>query len=98
MRAPRAARCAWSHVRGAGEMRSTMQDSPLSIATIVRYATTVHADSEVVTWTGTGSVRRDYGTLGRRAARLANGLRALGVDGDQRVGSFMWNNAEHMEA
>ncbi len=79
-------------------MRSTMQDAPLSIASIVRYATTVHSESEVVTWTGTGSRRIDYGTLGRRAAQLANGLRALGVSSDQRVGTFMWNNSEHMEA
>jgi fatty-acyl-CoA synthase len=79
-------------------MRSTMQEAPLSIATIVRYATTVHAKSEVLTWTGAGVQRRDYGTVGRRAARLANALRSFGVDGDQRVGSFMWNNAEHLEA
>src|SRR5205085_8304788 len=30
--------------------------------------------------------------------RLANALRGLGVDADQRVGTFMWNNAEHLEA
>ena len=79
-------------------MRSTMQDAPLSVATIVRYATTVHAESEVLTWTAEGPRRRTYGEVGRRAARLANGLRSLGVTGDQRVGSFMWNNAEHLEA
>jgi fatty-acyl-CoA synthase len=33
-----------------------------------------------------------------RSAQLANALRRLGVDGDQRVGTFMWNNAEHLEA
>ncbi|MFD0853823.1 AMP-binding protein, partial [Actinomadura adrarensis] len=30
--------------------------------------------------------------------RLAEALRGLGVDGDQRVATFMWNNAEHLEA
>ncbi len=79
-------------------MRSTMQDAPLNVAQLVRYATTVHSSSEVVTWTGTESRRISYGELGRRAARLANGLRALGVTGDQRVGTFMWNNNEHLEA
>jgi fatty-acyl-CoA synthase len=42
--------------------------------------------------------RRDYATVGERAARLANALRSLGVDADQRVATFMWNNAEHLEA
>ena len=31
-------------------MLSTMQDTPMSIGQIVRYGTTAHADSEVVTW------------------------------------------------
>ena len=79
-------------------MRSTMQDSPLSIARITRYATAIHAGSEVVTWTGEGARRTSYGELGRRTARLANGLRSLGVQGDARVGTFMWNNNEHLEA
>ena len=36
--------------------------------------------------------------LGQQAAQLANALRRLGVTGDQRVGTFMWNNAEHLAA
>src|SRR5262249_3436425 len=37
--------------------------------------------------------------IGRRAAQLAHGLRErLGVTGDQRVGTLMWNNAEHLTA
>ncbi|HSR24810.1 MAG TPA: long-chain fatty acid--CoA ligase, partial [Candidatus Eisenbacteria bacterium] len=40
----------------------------------------------------------DYRELGVQAAQLAHALRGLGVDGDQRVGTFMWNNAEHLEA
>ncbi len=36
---------------------------------------------------------------GRAAlAQLAHALRGLGVDGDDRVATFMWNNAEHLEA
>jgi fatty-acyl-CoA synthase len=79
-------------------MRSTMQDVPLSIATIVRYGTTVHGASEVITSTGDGVRRATYADVGRRAAQLANALRGLGVTGDQRVGTFMWNNQEHLEA
>jgi fatty-acyl-CoA synthase len=79
-------------------MRSTMQDAPLTIGSLLRHGTTVHADSEVVTATPTGSRSQTYAELGRRAARLANGLRSLGIDADQRVGTFQWNNAEHLEA
>ncbi len=80
-------------------MRSTIMDYPLTIATIMRYGTTVFGDKEVVTCAGDEAPRRrSYADVGERAARLANALRSLGVDGDQRVGTFMWNNAEHLEA
>ena len=79
-------------------MRSTMMDVPLTIASIMRYGTSIFGDREVVTWTGDGTRRRTYAEAGRRAARLANALRRLGIDADQRVGTYMWNNAEHLEA
>ena len=80
-------------------MDSTMMDIPLTVTSIMRYGTTAYSDKEVVTCTGDGPARRrTYAAVGERTARLANALRSLGVDGDQRVGTFMWNNAEHLEA
>ncbi|NKQ55243.1 long-chain fatty acid--CoA ligase [Amycolatopsis sp. K13G38] len=79
-------------------MLSTMQDGHLSIGTLLRHGSTVHAESEIVTWTGSGSRRETFADLGKHAAKLANALRGLGITGDQRVGTFMWNNAEHMAA
>jgi fatty-acyl-CoA synthase len=79
-------------------MLSTMQDGPLSIAQLVRYGTGVHGDSEIVTWTGESGRHSTYAELGRETARLAHALRALGVSGDDRVATFMWNNAEHLAA
>ncbi|MBB3050388.1 fatty-acyl-CoA synthase [Prauserella isguenensis] len=79
-------------------MLSTMQDAPLSIATLLKHGSTLHGTSEVVTWTGSDTRRRSYAEVGDRAAQLAGALRGLGVTGDQRVGTFMWNNAEHLEA
>ena len=79
-------------------MRSTMMDSPLTVTAIMRHGTTAYAGSDVVTLTTTGSRRRSYGETGARVAKLANALRSLGVDGDQRVATLMWNNAEHLEA
>src|SRR6202012_2146371 len=79
-------------------VRSTMMDVPLTVTSIMRYGTTVFARKEVVTNTGDGVRRRTYAETARRCARLAHALQRLGVDGDQRVATFMWNNAEHLEA
>jgi fatty-acyl-CoA synthase len=77
-------------------MKSTMQESPLLISRILLSGTQLHADQEVVTWTAQGARRTSYAEVGTQAAQLANALRALGIDGDQRVATFMWNNAEHL--
>ena len=79
-------------------MKSTMQDAQLTIGSLMKHGTTVHADSEVVTATADGTRSRSYAELGRRAAQLAHGLRSLGITGDQRVATFQWNNVEHLEA
>ncbi|HKX66944.1 MAG TPA: fatty acid--CoA ligase [Intrasporangium sp.] len=79
-------------------MKSTMQATPLLLSSLVRHGTTIHGDSEVVTWTAEGPRRMSYRDVGHRAAQLAHALRDLDVTGDQRVGTFMWNNAEHLTA
>ncbi|MFI8241105.1 long-chain fatty acid--CoA ligase [Streptomyces sp. NPDC085866] len=81
-------------------MLSTMQDVPLLISRILTHGATVHGTSRVSTWTGEGEPqRRTYAEVGARAARLAHALRdELGVRGDDRVATLMWNNAEHVEA
>jgi fatty-acyl-CoA synthase len=79
-------------------VRSTMMDVPLTVTAIMQYGTGLYGGREVVTCTGDGTRRQTYAYTGARAARLASALRALGVDGDQRVATLMWNNAEHLEA
>ena len=79
-------------------MDSTMQNYPLTITTIMRYACGVHGDRTVTTATGNGYRHTTYRDVGEQAARLANALRRLGISGDQRVATFMWNNAEHLTA
>ena len=53
---------------------------------------------QVTTATGDGYRHRTYREVGEQAARLANALRRIGITGDQRVATFMWNNAEHLTA
>ena len=79
-------------------MRSTMQPEQLNISTILQFGATVHKDAVVTTWTDSGPRRVNFGEIGARAAQLANALRSLGIDGDQRVATFQWNNSEHLEA
>ena len=79
-------------------MKSTMAQTPLLISRILLSGTRLHAEQEVVTWTAQGARRTSYAEVGTRAAQLANALRGLGIDGDQRVATFMWNNAEHLVA
>ncbi|WP_320777921.1 long-chain fatty acid--CoA ligase [Streptomyces sp. CRN 30] len=77
-----------------------MQDVPLLISKILTHGSSIHGTSQVTTWTGDGEpARRSYAEIGARAAQLAHALREdLGVEGDDRVATLMWNNAEHVEA
>lgn len=79
-------------------MRSTMQEVPLSVARILEYGRTIHAATPVTTWGPDGPETTTFAMIGARAAALAHALRdELGIDGDQRVGTLMYNCAEHLE-
>ncbi len=79
-------------------MKSTMQDVRLTVSSIVRNASMVHGDREVLTARGPGQISRvSYRELGERAARLANGLRELGIGADERVATLQWSNQEHLD-
>jgi fatty-acyl-CoA synthase len=77
-------------------MYSTMANFPLTITAILRHATGVHGARRVTTATGAGYRQCSYAELGGQVAQLANALRRLGITADQRVGTFMWNNQEHL--
>ena len=79
-------------------MLSTMMDDQLSLATLLRYASTFVGDSTVSTWTGDGVRTMTYREVGADSARLANALTDLGIGRGDRVGTFMWNNNEHLVA
>ncbi len=79
-------------------MHSTMQNFPLTITGMLQHATRVHPARTVTTMTGDGYRSTTYRELGGQVAQLANALRRLGITGDQRVATFMWNNTEHLIA
>src|ERR1043165_9373146 len=79
-------------------MYSTMQDFPLTLTAVMRHGCGVHGARTVTTNTGSGYRTISYREVGEQAAQLANALRRIGITGDQRVATFMWNNAEHLAA
>src|SRR6185312_13289234 len=79
-------------------IRSTMQDYQLTIGAIMRHGARVYPGSECVTWTGAGPRRAGYAEVAQNAARLAGALKRLGIRPNDPVGTFCWNNQEHLEA
>ncbi len=74
-----------------------MQDFPLTIGMILRHGQAVYGDSEVVTFEGDGSRRATFAEVAGRAGQLAGALQRLGIEAGDRVGTFQWNNQEHLE-
>jgi fatty-acyl-CoA synthase len=79
-------------------MLSTMQDGPLLISGILRHGQRVYGDSEVITVEPGGDRYSTFAQVAGRAERLAAALRRLGVGDSDRVGTFAWNDQEHLEA
>jgi fatty-acyl-CoA synthase len=84
---------------GGPNLESTMMDDfPLNLRMLFRHGRRIHGASQIITWTGAEPRRVSFEETAQRAARLASALAALGVDWGERIGTFMWNNQEHMEA
>ena len=79
-------------------MLSTMQEVPFSIGRILDYGASLHGSTKVTTWRNGEAEETTFEAIGARAAAFAHALEDhLGIDGDQRVGSLMFNCAEHLE-
>ena len=79
-------------------MQSTMQDFPLDIGMIYRHGRTVNCNSQIVTFHPDGTRRASFAQVADRAELLAAALHRLGIVPDDRVGTFIWNVQEHIEA
>lgn len=80
-------------------MLSTMHDIPLSIARILTYGSQIHGNTTVTSCDNESKETATFAEIGARAAALAHALRSeLNVTDDQRVGTFMYNCAEHLES
>jgi fatty-acyl-CoA synthase len=74
-----------------------MMDYPLTVRTIYQRARTLFPDKPLVTRRPDGVRRTTYGEWAERVARLAGGLRDLGVGPGDRVATFCWNSDRHLE-
>jgi fatty-acyl-CoA synthase len=75
-----------------------MMPMPLSTQMILRHGRRLHAASRVSTFDGTGFATSTFAEVAVRAEALAAALAALGVRRNDRVATFCWNHAAHLEA
>jgi fatty-acyl-CoA synthase len=79
-------------------MKSTMMHGPLLVSGILRHGQSVYGDSHVVTARPDGYRRATFSEVAARAEQLAKALSRLGVGPSDRVGTFAWNDQEHLES
>lgn len=81
----------------ASPLSGLMMHGALQVSAIAVRAETLYGDREIVSRTAHGIERSNYRTLVQRARRLASSLRELGVRPGDRVGTYAWNSARHLE-
>ncbi|MEZ4708690.1 MAG: long-chain fatty acid--CoA ligase [Caldilineaceae bacterium] len=79
-------------------MHGLMMDYPLTIDRILEHANRIYADRKIHTKLPDGSTHTyTYADLYRRSKRLASALSKRGIQMGDRLGTFGWNNYQHME-
>ncbi len=79
-------------------MHGLMMDYPLTVDRILEHAYRMYPTRRISTKMPDGHMHRyTYANLYSRVKRLANALGQLGVAQGDRVGTFAWNNYQHME-
>lgn len=79
-------------------MNGLMQNWQLTLDHILEHANRLYPSKQITTMQPDGSLfRYTYADLYRRVKRLAKALTKLGVEPGDRVGTFAWNNYQHLE-
>ncbi|WP_324742397.1 long-chain fatty acid--CoA ligase [Tsuneonella sp. CC-YZS046] len=75
-----------------------MQDRPLAIIDILRFAATAHGTREIVSKNVDEPIwRSDYAGTMRRVAQAAHMLAGLGLKAGDRISTLSWNTHRHFE-
>lgn len=78
-------------------MLGLMQDRPLMISSLIEHAAAFHGDTEIVSRTPEGPVRRtSWREVNECAKQVANALAELGVRHGDRVATLAWNSDRHL--
>ena len=79
-------------------MLGNMMQQPLLISNLLVHAERHHGDQQIVSRRVEGDIhRQNYRELAERSRRVANVVKALGVEFGDRVGTLAWNGYRHME-
>ena len=79
-------------------LHGLMMDYPLTLDTIIEHANRMSPKKKIKTKLPDGSLHEyTYADFYKRVKKLGNVLESLGVEVGDRVGTFAWNNYQHME-
>lgn len=79
-------------------MQGLMMDYQLTLDRILEHANRMYPNKNIITKLPDGSLHRyTYENFYKRVKRVANVLKSLGVQAGDRVGTFAWNNYQHLE-
>lgn len=79
-------------------MQGMMMNRPLSIISILEYASGAHVESGIVSVETNGTITRStYAEVYGRVGQLAHALKGLGIEEGDRVATLAWNNVRHFE-
>ncbi len=79
-------------------MQGLMMKMPLLITSLLTHGARHHGKTEIVSKRVEGDIHRyTYDDCNQRSLRMASGLRKLGLQAGQRLGTLAWNGYRHME-
>jgi fatty-acyl-CoA synthase len=78
-------------------MQGQMMDYQLTLTPLLDRARRLFPKKEIITKSGPGLERFTYEQMTERVGRLAGALEKLGIKRGDRVATFAWNNARHLE-
>jgi fatty-acyl-CoA synthase len=78
-------------------MLGLMQDTPLTLSSLLDHAARFHGEVEIVSKDPGGLTRSNYALIAKRARKLAAALRRQGLKEGDRVASLALNTTRHLE-